>query len=67
MEMEVSFTISNLGLKKKKKEKEKDILTYFLLENMYINIKEILSMNVSAVFITVACQNQRLGISPRRI
>ena len=66
MEMEVSFTISNLGLKRKKK-KEKDILTYFLLENMYINIKEILSMNVSAVFITVACQNQRLGISPRRI
>ena len=65
MEMEVSFTISNLGLKRKKKEK--DILTYFLLENMYINIKEILSMNVSAVFITVACQNQRLGISPRRI
>ena len=66
MEMEVSFTISNLGLKRKK-EKVKDILTYFLLENMYINIKEILSMNVSAVFITVACQNQRLGISPRRI
>ena len=65
MEMEVSFTISNLGLKRKKKEK--DILTYFLLENMYIDIKEILSMNVSAVFITVACQNQRLGISPRRI